>query len=177
MKQIWIALMILLLGTVVSAADAPTMSSIGFEIGASKMKADTGYGLIPDVQGQDIEYGVKLGAENETGRATVLVNFFNNKQDDQEYKTGTLLLDYFIPVSASIWWFKPYVGIHGGYMTYSSTGMESDGALFGAQGGFVVRLAESFNFDIGYRYSATQAPYTKKIETIQFGFNYLFKIN
>lgn len=177
MKKMLVALMVSVLGTGAFAVDAPTMSFIGFEAGVAKMESDTSNGsfLTKDVTGQDVAYGIRIGAENEEWRASLLVDLFDNKEDNQEYKSGSILVDYFIPVSASLWWFKPYIGVHGGYMTYSSTGLTSDGVLFGAQGGFVIRLAESFNVDLGYRYSATQAPYTKRIESIQLGFNYLFK--
>lgn len=177
MKQMLVALMVMVLGTAAFAAESPTMSFIGFEAGVAKFESDTNDGTFTynDVEGQDVVYGIRIGAETEEWRASLLVDIFDNKEDNQEYKSGSILLDYFIPVSASLWWFKPYIGLHGGYMAYSSTGTESDGMLFGAQGGFVVRLAESFNMDLGYRYSATQALYTKRIQSLQVGFNYLFK--
>ena len=61
-----------------------------------------------------------------------------------------------------------------GYMNYESTGVNSDGILYGMQGGAVVDLLEDIEFELGYRYSLSTSEALDHTRDVLFGINYQY---
>ncbi|MEA2027392.1 MAG: outer membrane beta-barrel protein [Campylobacterota bacterium] len=149
---------------------------IGLEIGAATIQANTG-GLFGenDVKGTDAEFGIRIGAQNSEWRTILSLNYYDNKESDQNYERGLIGFDYYLLSSqykaAS---FKPYLGLHGGYMNYESTQIEEDGFFYGAQAGFTVDLMKEIDVDVAYRYSLGDTHEVDSIGNFVLGVNYLY---
>jgi len=150
---------------------------IGLEVAAAKIQADT-YGPTGeyDHTGDDVEYGLRLGAQNKEWRTLLVVDYFDSSNDDQQYVKGLVTFDYLIMQESA---FKPFIGVNLGYISYSTsnpvTGDGDDsGFLYGGQAGFLYRLAENIQMDVSYRYSFSEANSVNHTEGIVFGINYIF---
>lgn len=150
---------------------------LGFEATAATVEADT-FGLLGerDHKGDDVEFGIRLGAENTEWRSMLLVNYFDSSDDDQEYWKVQGTFDYLLLQDNTS--FHPFIGINLGYISYSTsnpTGDDDDsGILYGGQIGMLWRAAESLEIDISYRYSFSNADYVNHTEGVVFGLNYMF---
>jgi opacity protein-like surface antigen len=142
---------------------------IGLEIGSGTIEADTLIGGY-DTRGTDVEYGIRLGAQNDEWRTLLILDYYDNSDDDQEYFKGLVSFDYLLTESE----FKPFIGINLGYLDYTSTGNDDSGFLYGGQLGVLYRAAENVQVDVTYRYSFVEADHVNHVEDIVFGVNYIF---
>lgn len=183
-KKIATTLLCTVLGSSLNAGDNSlnTKGLIGFEVGAAKIQADTAFPIESNFKGSgDVEFGVRLGAQNESWRTMFIFDYYDSEDDNQNYEKGLFELDYFIftTVSDEIT-FSPYIGINAGYMNYESDGfginesIDESGFLYGGQIGFVFGLGESADLDLTYRYSLTDATQTDHMESFLVGINYIF---
>jgi opacity protein-like surface antigen len=183
-KKIGIALLCMALGSTLYARDDISTSTtfVGLEVGYSEVQGSVGHydivdghdiGVItPNFTGDyDIEYGLRIGAEKEQWRTTFIFDYYNSSKNDQNIEQGYLTLDYYILEKESA--FRPYIGINVGYGNYESTFVEDSGFLYGGQAGVVLEVAGKMNFDLGYRYSLSDAEAFDHIGSFIFGFNYL----
>jgi opacity protein-like surface antigen len=128
-----------------------------------------------DHDGSDVEYGLRLGAQNDEWRTLLTVNYFDSSDDDQEYVKGLVSFDYLLMKESA---FKPFIGVNFGYISYTTSVPNGDdddsGFLYGAQAGFLYRVAEHVQMDISYRYSLSEADRVNHTEGVVFGINYIF---
>ncbi|KIM06994.1 MAG: hypothetical protein KU28_07400 [Sulfurovum sp. PC08-66] len=149
---------------------------IGLEVGASTIQANTG-GIFGenDVEGTNAEFGVRIGAQNEDWRTLIALNYFDNKDSDQNYERGLLGFDYYLLTSEfKSTSFKPYLGVHGGYMNYESTLKDEDGFFYGGQAGFTLDVTQEIDVDVAYRYSLGDMDEVDHVGNFALGVNYLY---
>ena len=147
---------------------------LGIEVAAAQIQADTPYNPITpelDHDGNDVEFGLRLGAQNEMWRTLLVLNYFDSSDDDQEYWKGMASFDYFITQEYAL---KPYIGLNVGYMNYQSTGIDDGGFLYGGEAGVSYRLNESVEMDLLFRYSASGDDNVDHVSGVVFGLNYIF---
>lgn len=173
-KKVAVALSCLVLGGTLHAADLSEVKKfIGIEVGAAKIQADTW--LVDDHKGDDVELGLRLGAQNDEWRAMLVFDYFDSSDDDQNYEKGLVQFDYYLFNNESdSFSFRPFIGINAGYMNYESTNIDESGFLYGAQAGFIFGVTEYFDIDVMYRYSLTDAAHTDHVEAVVLGLNYLY---
>jgi len=182
-KKIAITLLCAALGTSLYAREDISESNlfIGLEIDSTKVDTSTevfltdqNYNILDSAKfgatsSSVIEYGIRLGAEKEEWRTTLLYSYYNNEDEgiEETMHKGALLLDYFIWSSNSTDYnVKPYVGAHVGYMNYEASGdlagyginqiyADDSGFYYGAQAGIAMTISEVVQLDLSYRYSLT----------------------
>jgi len=176
-KKLSILLLSVAVTSSLSARDLEkTERFIGLEIGASTIQANTG-GLFGenDVKGTDAEFGLRIGAQNNDWRTLLSLNYYDNKESDQNFERGILGFDYYLLTSefksAS---FRPYLGLHGGYMNYESTQKDENGFFYGGQAGFTLDVADKIDLDVAYRYSLGEVEEVDHIGNFVLGVNYLY---
>ena len=116
----------------------------------------------------NVEYGFRLGAQNDEWRTMVLYTYYNDEDSGYEdtIHKGSLNLDYFIwSTNAADMKIKPFIGGHVGYMSYEASAdtyddlsivlSDESGAFYGVQIGVAVAVAEMLEVDLSYRYSFT----------------------
>ena len=180
-RKIGIALLCIGLGTSLYARDDISESTtfIGLEVGYVEVQGDVGY-LIDDmpviepnfVGDYDVQYGFRIGAQRDQWRTTLIYDYYDSKDNDQNVEQGYLTLDYFILEKESA--FRPYIGLNVGYGNYESTFVDESGFLYGGQVGIVLEVAETINLDVGFRYTLSNADSFDHIGGVIFGANYLF---
>jgi opacity protein-like surface antigen len=127
----------------------------------------------PDFVGDyDVEFGVRIGAQNGQWRTMFIFDYYDSSDNDQNVEQGYLALDYFVFENESK--FKPYIGVNIGYANYESTYVDDSGFLYGGQAGILFGVTETIDMDISYRYSLSDADAFDHIGSIIFGVNYLF---
>jgi len=149
---------------------------IGLEIGATTIQANTGglYGE-DNVKGTDAEFGVRLGAQNDDWRTMIALNYYDNQESDQNVERGLLGFDYYLLTSQfKSTSFKPYLGIHGGYMNYESTEKDENGFFYGGQAGFTLDVMDQIDVDVAYRYSLADMDEVDHMGNFVLGVNYLY---
>jgi len=143
---------------------------IGLEVGAAKIEADTLMGGT-NYEGDDIEYGLRLGAQNEQWRTLIVLDYYDATDDDQEYIKGMATFDYLLIQDSPL---KPYLGVNVGYIDYSSEARDDTGFLYGGQVGVLYRVADNVQVDVTYRYSFVESDNINHVEGIVVGLNYIF---
>ncbi|MFT7880721.1 MAG: hypothetical protein ABXS91_10045 [Sulfurimonas sp.] len=173
-KKIAVALSCMVFGSTLNAADVSEGKKfIGLEAGMAKIQADTLAG--PDHEGDDVEFGFRLGAQNDTWRTMLVFDYFDSSDDDQNYEKGLVQFDYYLFNNESeTFSFRPFIGLNVGYMNYESTYIDENGFLYGGQAGVIVGITESVDLDVMYRYSFTGADQTDHVEGLVVGFNYFY---
>lgn len=148
---------------------------IGVELGSTEVDSSArlysdGYPSIEFGEKSDsnIEYGFRLGAQNDEWRTTVLYTYYNDEDSGYEdtMHKGSLNLDYFIlSTDAGGMKIKPFIGGHVGYMSYELSAdtlenlsvilTDESGVFYGGQIGVALAVAEMLEIDLSYRYSFT----------------------
>ena len=176
-KKVTVAFLCIVLGTTLNAREISSGDKfLGLEVGAATVQADTGgfFGE-PEHEGTDIEIGFRLGVQNEAWRTTLIYDYFDSGDDDQNYEKGMLTVDYFFLESThGALMVNPYIGLNAGYMNYESTEIDESGFLYGGPAGVTFDMMENINVDLGYRYSYTDAAHTDHIGSFVLGVNYLY---
>ena len=172
-KKIAVALLCTALGSSLYARDDISQSRtfIGLELGYVEVQGDTFYelGYTGDY---DVEFGIRLGAEKDEWRTTLIFDYYDSADNDQNVEKFLMTVDYFVLDNNSA--FRPFIGVNVGYANYESTFVEDSGMVYGGQVGFVVDVAEMVNIDLSYRYSLSSADVFDHVGGVTFGVNYLF---
>ncbi len=178
-KKLGIALLCAALGSTLYAREDISTSKlfIGLELEGTNIDSPTkvfsGNDLkYPIDSGSAFEYGVRVGAEKEDWRTTLLYTYYNNTEQDREVTMhkGSMLLDYFLwSTGSSAYNVKPYIGAHVGYMSYEASGLikgsnkqeyngvyaDDYGLFYGGQAGIAMTISEVVQLDLSYKYSLT----------------------
>lgn len=174
-KKVIVAGLCMALSTVVEAGDTSISESIiGVEVGYGAIQANNQFSPIVgelNHNGSNVEFGLRIGAQQKDWRALFVADYMNSKDDDQKYTKGMLAVDYFILQDSAL---KPFIGGNAGYMNYESTNIDESGFLYGAQAGLIYRIMDNVEMDMTYRYSLTSANETDHIQGLTFGLNYIY---
>ncbi len=178
-KKLGMALLCAALGTTLYAREDISTSKLFVGLELDSTKADSSTELFVDntlvspkftnTSGSEFEYGVRLGAEKEDWRTTLLYTYYNATEGSVEetMHKGSMLLDYFLMSTGSAQYnVKPYIGAHVGYMSYEASGPIGDtgfngiyaddsGVFYGGQAGIAVTISEVVELDLSYKYSLT----------------------
>jgi len=184
-KKLGMAFLCAALGTTLYAREDISTSKlfIGLELESTNVDSSTDVfsGTAPKFSidsSSAFEYGVRLGAEKEDWRTTLLYTYYNNTEDrkygdkeqDREVTMhkGSMLLDYFLWSTGSADYnVKPYIGAHIGYMSYEVSGVirqgtdlnvvyaDDSGLFYGGQAGIAMTISEVVELDLSYKYSLT----------------------
>ncbi len=148
---------------------------IGVELGSTKLDSSARFyaddGAFAELAGKsdsNIEYGFRIGAQDEEWRTTLLYTYYNNEDSGLEETThkGSISLDYFIwSTDAGGMNIKPFIGGHVGYMSYELSGdtglglreifADDANVFYGGQAGVALAIADVVELDLSYRYSLT----------------------
>jgi len=174
MKKIAVALLCAALGSTVYAREDISQSRtfIGLEVGYMEVQglslADNGR----QFAGNDVQFGVRLGAEKDEWRTTLIFDYFDSETNLQTVQQGLMTLDYYLLEEEM---FKPYIGLNVGYGRYESDLVADVSTfLYGGQIGFVVHAADQINLDLSYRYSLTGDEVFDHVGGVIFSVDYLF---
>jgi len=172
-KKVVVAFLCMIIGSSLYARDDISTSKtfVGFEVGYAEVQGDR-FGEQDFVGDYDIEFGIRIGAQRDQWRTTFIFDYYDSADNDQNIEKGYLTVDYFILEEESI--IRPYIGLNVGYANYESTFIEDSGFLYGAQAGIVLNVAKKVNFDLGYRYSLSNADALDHIGSAILGVNYIF---
>ena len=154
-------------------SDADSKGFLGLEFGAATVEGER----LNDFnhQGSAVEYGLRLGAQNDEWRATFVFDYFDSTDDDQNVEKGLLLVDYFFfENDESGMSVRPFIGGNVGLVNYESTGVDATDFVYGGQGGVVIGVNENIDFDLSYRYSLSGSEQINNMGSLVFGFNYLY---
>lgn len=159
---------------------------VGLEVGSTNLDRNVLFSPEP-TSDSSIEYGFRLGAQNEEWRTTVLYTYYNDEDSEFEetMHKGSLNLDYFIwSTDAGGTMIKPFIGGHVGYMSYDAEGAtitaDGSGVFYGGQAGVAFAIGEVVELDLSYRYSVTNLndmPEEISLDntgSIVFGLNYFY---
>ncbi len=148
---------------------------IGVELGSTKLDSSARFypdnGVPFQLAGESdsaIEYGFRIGAQDEEWRTTLLYSYYNNDDSGFEETThkGSIHLDYFIwSTDAGGMDIKPFIGGHVGYMSYEVSGdtglglreifADDSNVFYGGQAGVSLAISDVVELDLSYRYSLT----------------------
>jgi len=144
-----IALSLLCIGALSSSvqADEGTTGFIGLDLGYSQINDTFG------VDDNDLDFGIKLGAQDNDWRTTFSYIYFDSGDYDYSQSTVDLSVDYFILGSGNT--VKPYIGGVIGYtwLDDDHSATDDSGMVYGGEAGIVIDITESIDLDLGYRYS------------------------
>jgi len=153
---------------------------VGLEVGNTTLQAARymdiwdGDTYNPFYEGSGVEFGIKLGSQNEEWRAAFAIDYYDNEDEDQNYEKALILLDYFLVNSQSNEMnLRPYLGVNVGYMAYESTFIDESDLIYGGQAGLVVNM-DNIDMDLSYRYSLFNGESADEMGSIMLGINYLF---
>jgi len=174
-KKVFFTLIMLVMTNTVIAGDALSSKTfIGFEVDGTKLDSNTSTGT-------NISYGIRVGAQNNEWRTTLLYNYYNNTDTGIEETTnqGSFNLDYFLwTTETSDLQIKPFVGAHVGYMNYewllNGVGKDESDVFFGGQVGVSLEVVNVVEIDLGYKYSKTNIDTLNNIGSFFLGLNYFY---
>ncbi len=149
---------------------------VGVEIGSAQIEANTygPFGENDHKSAYNIEYGLRLGAQNSAWRTLLIVNYFDSTDDDQKYYKGLATFDYLLIQDSS---FKPFIGVNAGYINYITSNPnendEDNSFLYGGQAGVLFSVSDEVQLDLSYRYSLSSSEYVNNTGSFLFGLNYI----
>ncbi len=153
---------------------------IGIEVGNTQLQAAR-YMNIWDgdtynafYEGSGVEFGIKLGAQNQEWRTSFVIDYYDNEDEDQNYEKAMIMIDYFlINAYENETNLRPYIGANLGYMGYESTFIDESDFVYGGQAGIVMNVS-SVDVDLSYRYSLFNGETADTMGSIMVGVNYLY---
>ena len=155
---------------------------LGLEVGAAQIQG--GVYLDPldpftydqFYEGSGVAFGLRLGAQNDKYRTTLVYNYYDNVDEDQNLQLGLVTIDYYvISTEASSVTIKPFIGLNIGYMGYESTFVDESDFMYGGQAGVLVNVSDRIDIDLSYRYSLTyEAISMDHFGVLMLGVNYLY---
>lgn len=146
---------------------------LGIEVGYGTIESRNIIGVPKSDKG--VEFGFRLGAQNEEWRTTISGHQFN--KNSQEYFRTMLALDRFMWSSlykTDRIIFKPYLGGHVGWLKYTDGHIDDQGFIYGGQAGLAWNVIKEVDFDLGYRYSFSDVEKVNDIGSVVFAVNYLY---
>jgi opacity protein-like surface antigen len=169
-----LALAVLLASGAYAENFTSSQTFIGLDLGYSQVK---GYinngGTLAYEDDSDMQYGFRIGAQNEEWRTTFIFGYYDNGDTDQNVEEYLVTVDYFLTDETST--IRPYIGANVGYANYEADYVEDEGGvIYGGQLGFTVDLAPQVNMDLSYRYSVTDFDELDHIGGVMLGVNYKF---
>jgi opacity protein-like surface antigen len=169
-----LALAVLLASGAYAQNFTTSQTFIGFDIGYAQVKGYVNENdTISYKDDSDMKYGLRLGAQNDKWKTTLMFNYYDNSDTSQNVEEYVVAIDYFLADKSSQ--IRPYIGANIGYANYESDLIEDEGGvIYGGQLGVVVDVAEHFNVDLSYRYSITGYDELDHIGGVMLGVNYLF---
>lgn len=200
-KKIAVACLLMAFGSTLHAEIVgDSRAFMGLELESTKTESSLQLGDTPKLNFESssvAEYGVRIGAENDEWRTTLLYTYYNDEDNGAEetMHKGSVLIDYFFwKTDANTMTIKPYVGAHAGYMSYELTSdqvfagfnttiSDGSGVFYGAQAGIAMAVSEVVGLDLSYKYSLTDVDDTplpdSKFEldnmgSIAFSINYYY---
>lgn len=179
-KKIAIVGLCMALGSSLNANDMfSSKTFLGLEVGYSEVQGerlDLGNDTYFENTGEDVMFGIRIGAQNEEWRTMFLFNFYDNKDTDQNVQQGLLTIDYFFMGKEylSDIAFSPYIGGNVGYANYESSYVDASGIIYGGQAGFVVGATENIDLDFAYRYSLSETDELDHVGSFVFAVNYIY---
>jgi opacity protein-like surface antigen len=171
LNKIFISVLLLL--TFSEAKD--TFSSerlLGIEVGYGSAKYERNS---ISKSNDDPEYGFRIGAQNRDWRTTFIGNLSRGKE--HKYQKAMLTFDHFVWQSLyekDHIMFKPYIGGHIGWIKHTADGLSENGMLYGGEVGIVWNVIDEVDFDLGYRYSATNLDTLDSLDAMTIGLNYIY---
>jgi opacity protein-like surface antigen len=169
-----LALALLLVSGVYAENFTTAQTFIGLDLGYSQVK-----GYIKDGSSlayeddSDMQYGFRIGAENEKWRTTFIFGYYDNGDTDQNVEEYLMTIDYFLTQELNT--IRPYIGANIGYANYEADYVEDEGGIvYGGQLGFTVDLVPKVNMDLSYRYSVTDFDELDHTGGVMLGVNYKF---
>ena len=175
-KKIVIAGICMALGSSLYASDmSESKVFIGLELESTKLDMSTKIDLnnvylgeFDETSDSLTEYGLRIGAENDEWRTTLLYTYSDNTNSGtkETMNKGSFLLDYYLWNTGGMdYELKPYIGAHVGYMNYKVTTdfglginrrlLDSSAMFYGVQLGVNLIVSNIVGFDLSYKYSAT----------------------
>jgi len=174
LKKLGFVLLCTLLGNTIHARDiSESQKFIGVEVSIAEVRGDA-------VRKEDgktskgTSFGLRLGAQNEQWRTMFGLGYFDD--EGRNVEKVFLSIDYFFIESNMIsgYAIQPYMGVNIGYMNYESVGVDEDGLTYGGQGGVLLGLTETVDFDLAYRYTLSSADALDHMGEVVFGLNYQY---
>jgi hypothetical protein len=160
--------------TIIASDALRSKAFIGFEIAGTNLDSNSSAGT-------NISYGIRVGAQNDEWRTTLLYNYYNNTDLGIEETTnqGSFNLDYFLwAMETSSLQIKPFVGLHVGYMNYewllNGVGVDESDVFFGGQVGISLEVINVVELDLGYKYSKTNINTLDNLGSFFLGLNYFY---
>lgn len=159
---------------------------IGLEISQTYIQADwVGDPTVPYVIGAEsdaMQFGVRLGAENDKYRTMLLYTYYDDSDREQNIQTGMLTVDYYVMgTEVQEMKIKPFIGINAGYMNYESNdpydqvnNIDESDFFYGGQAGVILGIGDKFDVDLSYRYSLSNMDMVDHMGSIVLGLNYLY---
>jgi opacity protein-like surface antigen len=147
---------------------------LGIEVGYTTLNSRNEIGL--NKSNKDVEFGLRIGAQNEEWRTTISASFM--KTQGRDYQKLMLNFDRF--VWASLYKtdsvvFKPYLGAHVGWLRYTDDiSLSDNGMSYGGQMGLALNVLNEVDFDLAYRYTVTDISSVDDIGSFVFSINYLY---
>ena len=167
-------LVTLLLSSLLQAKDNFSSERfLGIEAGYGEIQSRNIIGVPKSSKG--VEFGMRFGAQNKEWRTTLSAHHFN--KNGQQYFRTMLAFDHF--VWSSLYKtddiiFKPYFGLHIGWLTYTDPATDDNGFIYGGQAGLAWNVMREVDFDFGYRYSLSNVNKVDNIGSVVFAVNYLY---
>jgi len=147
---------------------------LGIEAGYGEISAQNKIGAT--IKNKGIEFGFRLGAQNDEWRTTISAHNFN--KNGQKYFRTMLQFDRFLWTNlykTDNIIFKPYIGGHIGWLKYMSDHNDNDnGLIYGGEVGIAWNVLREVDFDFGYRYSFSNINKIDDIGSMVFAVNYLY---
>lgn len=172
---------IALLSTIIGASlyagnyDSETKGFIGLELGYATVDGQKIFddGLTNFTKGEDVEYGLRIGAQNNEWRATFAFDYYDNVDSDQNVEKALVMADYFFVKNpdATI---RPFIGANFGAVNYESTLVDVTDFIYGGQAGVIIKAGESLDVDLSYRYSIAGSEELNDLSSLILGLNYLY---
>lgn len=155
---------------------------LGLEVGAAQIQGGVYLDILDPFsydqfyEGSGMAFGLRLGAQNDNYRTTLVYNYYDNVDEDQNLQMGLVTIDYYVLSSeAASVTIKPFIGLNVGYMGYESTFVDDSDFLYGGQAGVVVNVSEKIDIDLSYRYSlAYESIAMDHFGVLMLGVNYLY---
>jgi opacity protein-like surface antigen len=151
---------------------------LGIEVGYAGLDTEDNSGASSSVS--NVEFGFRIGAQNQDWRTTVIANMSNSK--GHKIQKAMISFDKFVWQSLykkDDIVFKPYLSGHIGYIKHTAdgvtnAGIDEKGMLYGGGAGLVWNVLDEVDFDLGYRYSFTQLDTLDSLDAVTLGINYIY---
>lgn len=128
------------------------------------------------VSSNDVEVGLRIGAQNDEWRTTLRANFL--EANGRDYQRVMLDFDRFVWESlyeTDSVVFKPFLGAHVGWLRYTDdVSLSDNGLAYGGQMGLAINVLNQVDFDLSYRYTVTDMESVDDIGSFVFGVNYIY---